>query len=278
MNWREVLVLKRNITLVFFAVLIMVLAFSGCKKDDADVDNSWKQVKAKGEFVLGLDDSFPPMGFRDENGEIVGFDIDLAKEVCSRLKIKLVLQPINWSAKEQELNTKNIDCIWNGLTITPEREEVILFTKPYMKNRQVLVVRADSDYAALADFTGKKLGIQAGSSANDALDNAAEFKASLGEVVAFDDNMTALMDLEQGGIDVVLMDEIVARFYIQQRSKNYKVLDEALAGEEYGIGFRKEDWELMEKFEETLIAMAEDGTMAAISQRWFGEDITIIDE
>lgn len=272
------LVLKRNIALVFFAVLIMVLAFSGCKKDDADVDNSWKQVKAKGEFVLGLDDSFPPMGFRDENGEIVGFDIDLAKEVCSRLKIKLVLQPINWSAKEQELNTKNIDCIWNGLTITPEREEVILFTKPYMKNRQVLVVRADSDYAALADFTGKKLGIQAGSSANDALDNAAEFKASLGEVVAFDDNMTALMDLEQGGIDVVLMDEIVARFYIQQRSKNYKVLDEALAGEEYGIGFRKEDWELMEKFEETLIAMAEDGTMAAISQRWFGEDITIIDE
>ena len=270
--------MKRNITLVFFAVLIMVLAFSGCKKDDADVDNSWKQIKAKGEFVLGLDDSFPPMGFRDENGEIVGFDIDLAKEVCSRLKIKLVLQPINWSAKEQELNTKNIDCIWNGLTITPEREEVILFTKPYMKNRQVLVVRADSDYAALADFAGKKLGIQAGSSANDALDNAAEFKASLGEVVAFDDNMTALMDLEQGGIDVVLMDEIVARFYIQQRSKNYKVLDEALAGEEYGIGFRKEDWELMEKFEETLIAMAEDGTMAAISQRWFGEDITIIDE
>ena len=147
-----------------------------------------------------------------------------------------------------------------------------------MKNRQVLVVRADSDYAALADFAGKKLGIQAGSSANDALDNAAEFKASLGEVVAFDDNMTALMDLEQGGVDVVLMDEIVARFYIQQRSKNYSVLDEALAGEEYGIGFRKEDWELMEKFEETLIAMAEDGTMAAISQRWFGEDITIIDE
>src|SRR5690554_2056 len=278
MNWREVLVLKRNITLVFFAVLIIVLEFSGCKKDDADVDNSWKQVKAKGEFVLGLDDSFPPMGFRDENGEIVGFDIDLAKEVCSRLGVELILQPINWSAKEQELNTKNIDCIWNGLTITPERREVILFTKPYMKNRQVLVVRADSDYAALADFAGKKLGIQAGSSANDALNNATEFKASLGQVVEFDDNMTALMDLEQGGVDVVLMDEIVARFYIQQRSKNYRVLDEALAGEEYGIGFRKEDQALMEKIEETLIAMAEDGTMAAISERWFGEDITIINQ
>src|SRR5690554_315758 len=269
--------MKRYIPSFFLALLILVLALSGCKSDK-DKDNSWEEVQAKGEFVLGLDDSFPPMGYRDEHGEIVGFDIDVAKEVCSRLGINLRLQPINWSAKEQELSTKNIDCIWNGLTITPERREVILFTKPYMNNRQVLVVRADSGYTTLADFAGKKLGLQAGSSANDALDSAAEFKASLGEVMAFDDNMTALMDLELGGVDVVLMDEIVARFYIQQRSKNYKVLDEALAGEEYGVGFRKEDQELMKKFEETLIAMAEDGTMAAISERWFGEDITIINQ
>jgi polar amino acid transport system substrate-binding protein len=270
--------LNRIVTLFVVALLIMVLAISGCKKKDEAADNSWEEIKKRGEFVLGLDDSFPPMGFRDEKGEIVGFDIDLAKEVCARLGIKLRLQPINWSAKEQELNTKNIDCIWNGLTITPERREVILFTKPYMRNRQVLVVRADAGYSKLADFAGKKLGIQAGSSANDALDSATEFKASLGQVVAFDDNMTALMDLEQGGVDVVLMDEIVARFYIQQRSKNYKVLDEALAGEEYGVGFRKGDQELMKKFEDTLIAMAEDGTMAAISERWFGEDITIINK
>ena len=270
--------MKRTVTLLICAVLIMILAFSGCKKKDEVTDNSWEEIKEKGEFVLGLDDSFPPMGFRDENGEIVGFDIDLAKEVCNRLGIELVLQPINWSAKEQELNTKNIDCIWNGLTITPERQEVILFTKPYMRNRQVLVVRADSNYAALADLAGKKLGIQAGSSANDALNKAVDFKASLGQVIEFDDNMTALMDLEQGGVDVVLMDEIVARFYIQQRSKNYRVLDEALAGEEYGVGFRKEDRALMEKIEETLIAMAKDGIMAAISERWFGEDITIINK
>lgn len=270
-------ILKRYILSFFLVLLVMVLALSGCKKAK-DTDDSWEAVKAKGEFVLGLDDSFPPMGFRDENGEIVGFDIDLAKEVCSRLGINLRLQPINWSAKEQELNTKNIDCIWNGLTITPERREVILFTKPYMNNRQVLVVRADSGYTTLADFAGKKLGLQAGSSANDALDSAAEFKASLGEVVAFDDNMTALMDLELGGVDVVLMDEIVARFYIQQRSKNYRVLEEALASEEYGVGFRKEDRKLMEKIEETLMAMAEDGTMAAISARWFGEDITVLNK
>ena len=241
-------------------------------------DDSLDKIKEKGEFILGLDSKFPPMGYEDDDGEIIGYDIDLAKEVCKRMGVELKLQPIIWAQNVNELNAGNIDCIWNGLTITPERREVILFTKPYMRNRQVLVVRADAGYSTLADFAGKKLGIQAGSSANDALDNAAEFKASLGQVVAFDDNMTALMDLEQGGVDVVLMDEIVARFYIQQRSKNYKVLDEALAGEEYGVGFRKEDQELMKKFEETLIAMAEDGTMAAISERWFGEDITIINQ
>ena len=131
--------MNRIVTLFVVALLIMVLAISGCKRR-TKLRITPGRNKERGEFVLGLDDSFPPMGFRMK-GEIVGFDIDLAKEVCARLGIKLRLQPINWSAKEQELNTKNIDCIWNGLTITPERREVILFTKPYMRNRQVLVVR-----------------------------------------------------------------------------------------------------------------------------------------
>ena len=265
--------MKRLLAMLLVAMMVMMMAVPAMAQDD-----SLKKIQEKGKFILGLDDSFPPMGFRDEKGQIVGFDIDLAREVCSRLGVTLKLQPINWDAKEQELNTGNIDCIWNGLTITPERQKTILFSKPYMNNRQVLVVRANSGYTSLSQLAGKKLGIQAGSSAHDALNSAPEFKAKLAAVVEFDDNMTALMDLEQGGVDVVLMDEIVARFYIQQRSKNYKVLDEALAGEEYGVGFRKEDQALMEKIEETLIAMAEDGTMAAISERWFGEDITIINQ
>jgi polar amino acid transport system substrate-binding protein len=266
--------MKKHLISTFILATALVLIFSGCSTSQKD--NSWENVKKKGEFVLGLDDSFPPMGFRDENGEIVGFDIDIAKEVCSRLGINLKLQPINWDAKEQELNTKNIDCIWNGLTITPEREQALLFSKPYMNNRQVLVVRADSGFTSLNDFAGKKLGLQAGSSAKDALNGSEQFKAGLAEIVEFDENMTALMDLEQGGLDVVLMDEIVARFYIQQKSKNYTVLDEALASEEYGIAFRKKDQKLMEKFQETLDAMAEDGKLAAISNQWFGEDITVL--
>lgn len=247
--------------------LIMVAAtiiLSGC--GGKQQDTSWEKVKEKGEFVLGLDDSFPPMGFRDENGQIVGFDVDLAKEVCNRLGVKLKLQPISWDAKEQELNSGNIDCIWNGLTITEERKRNMLFSEAYMKNRQVLVVKADAPYENLTDLENKRLGLQAGSSAAVALESSGTFKEELKDVVEFDDNMIALMDLEKGGVDVVLMDEIVARYYIQQKNKNFKVLDETLASEEYGIGFRKNDKQLMAKIQETLDAMASDGKLAEISK------------
>jgi polar amino acid transport system substrate-binding protein len=264
---------KKNI-LTFLLLGMAVLLISGC--GESNKDNSWQKVKDRGQFVLGLDDSFPPMGFRDENGKIVGFDVDLAKEVCARLKVKLKLQPINWDAKEQELNSGKIDCIWNGFTITEERQNKLLFSKPYMKNRQVLIVNAGSAYHTPTDFQGKKLGLQAGSSAADALNSAPDFKDSLGEAVEFDDNMTALMDLEKGGVDVVLMDEIVARYYIKSKHKKYQVLDRELASEEYGIGFRKKDQKLMEKIQQALETMAKDGKMKKISVKWFGEDITTI--
>jgi polar amino acid transport system substrate-binding protein len=264
----------KNYIITFLILAMTAVLITGC--GGSDKDNSWQAVQEKGEFVLGLDDSFPPMGFRDENGKIIGFDVDIAQEVCDRLEIELKLQPINWDAKEQELNSGKIDCIWNGFTITEERKNNLLFTKPYMNNRQVLIVNAGSPFKVKEDLKGKKLGLQAGSSAADALNGAADFKADLQEVVEFDDNMMALMDLEKGGIDVVLMDEIVARFYIQNKNKQYQVLDEELAKEDYGIGFRKKDRELMEKIQTTLEEMAEDGKLAEISTNWFGRDITTI--
>jgi polar amino acid transport system substrate-binding protein len=145
-----------------------------------------------------------------------------------------------------------------------------------MNNRQVLVVKSDSPYSRLSDLEGKRLGLQSASSAADALDKSADFKGKLGEVIPFDDNMTALMDLEKGGVDVVLMDEIVARYYIQVKGKGYKVLDDTLASEEYGIGFRKNDYALENKVQETLDSMAKDGKIAGISKKWFGKDITSI--
>ncbi|MDP4088411.1 MAG: amino acid ABC transporter substrate-binding protein [Bacillota bacterium] len=266
--------MKKKMLAICMTALMAIGIFSGCSSKQSG--NSWDKVSAKKEFVLGLDASFPPMGFKDDNGNIVGFDIDLAKEVCKRLNITLKTQPINWDLKEQELNTGNIDAIWNGFTITDERKSQVLFSEPYMKNRQVIVVNKNSSIASLKDMAGKKLGLQAASSAADALDQSADFKKSLKDVVEYKDNVMALMDLEKGGVDAVLMDEIVARYYIQKKDKGYKVLDDALAQEEYGIGFRKNDKELMRKFQDTLEAMAKDGAMAKISKDWFGADITTI--
>jgi polar amino acid transport system substrate-binding protein len=258
------------------AAVAVVAAFAGCAKDKAGADNSLKAVMDKKAFVLGLDDSFPPMGFRDENNEIVGYDIDLAREVTKRMGVELVCQPIDWNAKEQELNTGKIDCIWNGFTITPEREQAMTFSKPYLKNAQVVVVRSDSGFTTLASLAGKSVGLQAGSSAADALEGATEFKASLKGVVEFKDNLTALMDLDVKGVDAVIMDLLVANDNIKRSGKSYVILDEALSPENYGVGFRKADLALMNKVQETLDAMAADGTIATISQKWFGADISIV--
>ncbi len=294
---------KRSFIKVLVCVMAAAFAFAGCGantatttdstatstaaatsaaasvsalESTASTDLSWEKIKEKGELVLGLDESFPPMGFRDENNNIVGYDVDLAQAVADRLGVKLKLQPINWDTKDQELNTGNIDCIWNGFTITDERKQNILFSDPYMNNQQVLVVLADSKYKKLADLKDKSVALQATSSAADALNSKADFKATLKEVVELKDNNLCLMDLKTGNVDAVAMDEIVARYYIQMKGEKYRVLDEGLGGEVYGIGFRKADVQLVTTINDTLKEMAKDGKIAEISNKWFGKDISTI--
>lgn len=239
-------------------------------------DTSLDYVLGKGEFILGLDDSFPPMGFVNEDQEIVGFDVDVAKEVASRMGVELKLQSISWDAKEQELATKNIDCIWNGFTRNSEREKNLTLSDTYMLNTQVVVVLADSEVSSLEDLAGKSVVIQNGSTASDAVDANEEFKNSLGELILVDDNVQALMDLSIGGSDAVVLDEVVARYYTEGEEGKYRILDVSLADEEYAIGFRKGEEALCEKVNEILAEIAADGTLEKISETWFGKDITTI--
>ena len=257
---------KQVVRKVFGAVcaLAAVLSFASCSKKSAN------------QFVLGLDDSFPPLGFRDESNKIVGYDIDLAQEVCNRLGKDLVCQPIDWSAKEQELDTGKIDCIWNGFTMTEERRETMACTKPYLNNAQVVVVRADSGIKTLADLKGKTVGVQAESSAVEALNDNAKVKASLKKVVEFQENITAMNDLEIGNIDAVVMDSVVANYSISQTGKPFVCLDEVLANEEYGIAFAKTNTELRDQVQKTLEEMEADGTVAEISNKWFGTNLSVI--
>ena len=177
-----------------------------------------KLPEGKTQLIIGLDDSFPPMGFRDENNEIVGFDIDLAREVAARLGVELVCQPIDWATKELELENGNIDCIWNGLTITQERKDQLLMSAPYIANSQRIITMSDSGIASLDDIAGKIVAVQTGSSAEEAIVKAPKYD-EIKELVQYPDYVTALQDLQTGRIDAICIDEVVAFYYIDQYNK-----------------------------------------------------------
>lgn len=224
-------------------------------------------------IVVGLDDNFPPMGFRDGKNNIVGFDVDMAKEATKRLGMTVEFKPIDWNSKEAELSSKRVDVLWNGLTITEKRKANIAFTKPYMENRQIVIVNANSPIKAKADLAGKVVGAQDGSSSVDAIEKEIAVFKSFKELKKFADNVAALMDLKTGRLDAVVVDEIVGRYYIAKKPGEYKILSDHFGSEEYGVGLRKEDKELLAKLQKAMDEMKQDGTSARISKQWFGENI-----
>lgn len=241
---------------------------------DTAEDNSLQKVKDAGKFVLGLDASFEPMGYTDENDEIVGFDIDLAEEVCKRMGVELVKQPINWDTKEEDLNGGRIDCIWNGMSINASRQETMNLSEPYMKNAMVFCVPADSTAASMADLADAKIGVQNGSSAQDILDGS-DIASTITEQL-LPTNVEALMQMDSGLVDAVFLDSVVAEYKITSDNKDWKILPDGLEEEEYAIGFRKNDQQLRDEVQKILGEMKADGTVEKISTEWFGSDVTTI--
>lgn len=269
-------IFKRMLTAALAAG--MLICGAGCSGNssntDSGVDNSLQKVKDSGKFVLGLDATFKPMGYTNENDEIVGFDIDVAEEVCKRMGVELVKQPINWDTKEDDLDGGRIDCIWNGMSINPEREERMNLSEPYMKNEMVFVVPADSAAQSMADLADKVIGVQNGSSAQTILRDS-----TIGGTIketALGTNIEALQQMELGLVDAVFMDVVVAEYEITTGGKNYRILPDGLSEEEYAIGFRKNDCALRDEVQKVLGEMKADGTLGDISTKWFGSDITTV--
>lgn len=223
--------------------------------------------------IVGLDDNFPPMGFRDEQNNLVGFDIDLAKEAFKRMGVEVEFKPIDWNSKEAELKGKRVDVLWNGLTITEKRKENIGFSSAYLENRQIIIVNNGSAIKTKADLAGKVIGIQDGSSSIEAVEKEEAVMKSFKELKKFPDNVAALLDLKTGRLDAVVVDEVVGRYYIAKKPGEYTVLADNFGSEEYGVGLRKDDKALLEKLQKTLDEMKKDGTSAKISAKWFGADI-----
>ncbi len=224
-------------------------------------------------IVIGLDDNFPPMGFRDDKGQLVGFDIDLAREAAKRLGVEVEFKPIDWNAKEAELNGQRVDVLWNGLTITDERKKNIAFTAPYMENHQIIVVKGDSPIKTKADLAGKLVGVQDGSSAVDAIGKDEATAKSFKDLKKYGDNVTALMDLTTGRVEAVVLDEVVGRYYTAKKPGEYAVLDDNFGTEDYGVGMRLADTELHARIDKALADMKADGSAAKIAEQWFGKNI-----
>lgn len=282
---------KRLLSAVMASAMVLSLAACGGAKTETTAAETTAEKKeetttagttaaetaeaAGGTLIVGFDQDFPPMGFVGDNGEYTGFDLDLAKEVASRLGLEYKAQPIAWDSKDMELESGNIDCIWNGFTITG-REDDYTWTTPYMANKQVFVVANDSDIKSQADLVGKVVEVQADSSAEAALKENQDLANTFGQLLTTPDYNTAFMDLEQGAVDAVAMDVIVAGYQIKQRNADFKILDDSLSEEEYGVGFKKGNTELRDKVQGALEEMAADGTLAKIADEWFGEDVTTI--
>ncbi|VEU82323.1 amino acid ABC transporter substrate-binding protein [Acholeplasma hippikon] len=259
--------------IIFLTSIMLILFTVACAKKEGTV---YETAVSRGNLVIGLDATFAPMGFKEENGEIVGFDIDLAKAVGEYLKLEVISQPINWDTKEFELKSKQIDMIWNGLTITESRKENMLFSKSYMNNSQIVITNRES-VKTVNDLKNLKVGIQTNSSAEFAVKDSNI--ANDIQLLKFDDYATALYELQNNLIDAIVVDDIVGRYMLTVKNiTNLFILDEDFGSEEYGIGFNLGEIKLKEKIDEALTYLLESGVAAEISNKWFGNNLFILGE
>ena len=264
------------------SMAVMTAAFTSCASqgDTEEISEGAKHVGKGGPmtFTVGFDAEFPPYGYQDENGEYVGFDLSLAQEVCDRNNWELIKQPIDWDSKDMELQSGTIDCIWNGFTING-REDDYTWTTPYVDNSQVVVVKADSGIEELSDLKGKVVIVQADSSALHALDGDdaeeenKQLRASFADLQQVGDYNSAFLNLESGAADAICMDYGVANYEVNNRNGEFKILEQNISTERYGVGFLKGNTTLRDMVQETLNKMYQDGTLYKIADEWADKGI-----
>lgn len=267
----------KNCKIVLLATVLMLASLlSACAKDPKQEtkSDSFDKIKERGYIVIGLDDTFAPMGFRDENGDLKGFDVELAKEFAEMNDLEVKFQAIDWSLKEKELDSGNIDAIWNGYSITEERLKKVLMSEPYLNNRQIIVVLSDSAYETKEDLKKGSIALQKESSAYQAV-NADEgfMKDYKEELVQFDTNNEAFMDLETKRVDALVVDEVLARYYMKLKGeKSYRVLKDDFGKEEFAVGLRMGDSTLKSKLDAALKQMKEDGRYDKIKSIYLSDN------
>lgn len=272
--------MKKIIAMALLAGMTLSMTACGNEKADASADEGGTQeadVKEASDgktFTVGFDQDFPPFGYVGDDGEFTGFDIEMATECAKRMGREIVLQPIDWDAKDMELESGTIDCIWNGFTMNG-REDQYTWSDSYMDNTQVVITKKDSGITALSDLAGKIVEVQKESSAQSALEDEdhTELLASFGEFLQVAEYNTAFMDLESGAVDAIAIDIGVANFQLEGKEDDYIILDEVISSEQYAVGFLKGNEALRDEVQNTLMEMVDDGVFAEISDKYFGYDV-----
>lgn len=270
---------KKVIVLAMVMLMVFsVFAMTGCGSEKTN-DSEFTDVQEKGTLVVGLDDAFAPMGFRDSDGNLVGFDIDLANAVGKELGVEVEFVPIDWNAKEIELQAKTIDCVWNGMSITPDRLENMELTDKYLNNKIVLMTLASSDLdvteaSQLADF---KIGTQVDSSALKMLQSNEAYESFKNNISEYDTYDTAIMDLKAGRVDVIAVDQVLGEYTNNNLGGEMKECTYSLGDDYYVIGCAKGNTALRDKLNDTIEKLVNDGTAASISEKWFGKNIVVFE-
>jgi polar amino acid transport system substrate-binding protein len=263
--------------LLFVLSLVTVTLLSACGMREIET-NSWPRIEKTKKVIIGLDDTFVPMGYQDKAGNIIGFDVDLAKAVFKEYGVTVDFQAIDWNMKETELKNQTIDLIWNGYTRNAEREKTVLFSDTYMKNDQVLVSLKKENITKFSDMKGKILGMQQGSSGADVFENEPKVLKQYikDDPVLYSSFNEGLLDLKAGRIDALLIDKVYAGYYLEQEGdlSKYNITRGGFESEDFSIGARKSDKELISKINQALKKLVKNGEFKKISEKWFGSDVT----
>ena len=255
---------------IFLPLMLLLFLLTGCGNQplkDSGIINREK-------IIIGFDEGFAPMGFRNNKGEIVGFDVDLAKETARRMGVDIEFKPIDWANKREEITSGNVDIIWNGCDITDERKEYMLFSKPYMDSRQVLLVKKGNNKSIYSeyDLSGKVVGMQAGTSSEIYIDE--DIKNSLAELKICNSLQEGFDALLKGEYDVLVLDEIAGRYEITKNPDAFEIVEVSVSPiTEFGIGFRKDNEKLRDRVQAVFDTIVEVGTAKQISEKWFQADL-----
>lgn len=267
MNWKKAI----SAGIMVCAAAGMLAGCGGSEKKAASSASAQKPAK----IVAGLDDTFAPMGFRDDSGKIVGFDVDMAAAVSKEIGVPIEFKPIDWASKESEISSGRIDVIWNGLTVTDERKKVLDFTDPYLNNKQIFVVLNDSPYKSSKDLAGKNVVSQEGSTGETAVLKQKDLKDSFGGWKVYPDFTSCFMDLESGRADAIVGDSVLINYYMQKKPGQFRVLPETVANEQFAVGVKKGNEAVLSLINEGFKKVEASGEAKKISEKWFGTDLSV---